>query len=164
MHRQVRSDSDTGYSDNKMNISADMVLTMIGLILALLQLASAVMTVFQNRNLLKTLRHAGLVSVLSICIHLKTRPNISQRGHKAESIYALPAPTPPALNAPMFQGSKCKYFETPLFDAPGSHHVIHQPTNYDLSRLKVRTLFSTVSWTGITRLRGTRLRLISITF
>jgi len=122
IHRQVRSNSDTDCSDNKMNISVDMVLTMIGLILALLQLASAVMTVFQNRDLLKTLRQAGLVSVLFIYITLKTRPNILQRGHKAESIYALP--TLPALNAPMFQGSKCKYFGTPLLDAPGSHHVI----------------------------------------
>jgi len=49
-----------------MNVSADTVLTTIGLIVSLLQLASAVIAVLQNGDLLKALHQASVVSVLSM--------------------------------------------------------------------------------------------------
>jgi len=82
-----------------MNVSADTVLTMIGLILALLQLASAVMAVFQNNNLLQAVRKAVPVSVLLPMISSPNRGLTILRKsnrHKAEPTLLL--------NGTMFQG------------------------------------------------------------
>jgi len=120
-----------------MNVSADMVLTTIGLILSLLQLASAVTAVFQNRDLLKVLHQAALVSVLFfIRFHEHGLTSVRKSNiREAEVTYMMSSLKPTLPHTPRLRLrfhvsglQSVNTFET----SPTSTSAHHQPSNYDL--------------------------------